>query len=60
MLLLIIRAADLTAIAESEIVAAHAGLSKLANALETSRTMRVATVDLVVAARELPRYKELA
>jgi len=55
----ITRAADLTAIAESEIVAAHAGLSKLAHALERNRTMRVATVDLVVAARELRRYKEL-
>jgi DNA-binding response OmpR family regulator len=54
----ITRAADLTAVAESEIVLAHAGLSKLAGALETSRTMRVGTLDLVVAARELRRLKE--
>jgi DNA-binding response OmpR family regulator len=51
----ITRATDLAAIAEAEIVRAHAGLSKLALALETSRTMRVQTVDLVVAARELRR-----
>lgn len=51
----ITRAADLSAIAEAEIVRAHAGLSKLALALEASRTMRVHTVDLVVAARELRR-----
>jgi DNA-binding response OmpR family regulator len=51
----ITRAADLTAVAESEIVRAHAGLSKLALALEASRTMRVETVDLVIAARELRR-----
>jgi hypothetical protein len=36
-------------------VRAHAGLSKLALALVASRTMRVQTVDLVVAARELRR-----
>jgi hypothetical protein len=36
----ITRAADLTAIAEHEIVVAHAGLSKLARALEASRTRR--------------------
>ena len=51
----ITRATDLAAIAEAEIVRAHAGLSKLALALETSRTMRVQTLDLVVAARELRR-----
>jgi DNA-binding response OmpR family regulator len=51
----ITRATDLAAIAEAEIVRAHAGLSKLALALETSRTMRVQTIDLVVAARELRR-----
>ena len=51
----ITRATDLTAIAETEIVRAHAGLSKLALALEASRTMRVQTLDLVVAARELRR-----
>ena len=49
------RADDLTNIAEAEIVQAHAGLSKLARALEESRTMRVQTLDLVVAARELRR-----
>lgn len=51
----ITRATDLAAAAEIEIVRAHAGLSKLALALEASRTMRVQTVDLVVAARELRR-----
>ncbi len=51
----ITRATDLTAIAEAEIVRAHAALSELASALETSRTTRVQTVDLVVAARELRR-----
>jgi DNA-binding response OmpR family regulator len=54
----ITRAKDLTAAAESEIVRAHAGLSKLALALEASRTTRVHTVDLVVAARELRRAAE--
>lgn len=51
----ITRADDLTTIAEAEIVRAHADLSKLALALEESRTMRVQTLDLVVAARELRR-----
>jgi DNA-binding response OmpR family regulator len=51
----ITRATDLAAVAEAEIVRAHAGLSKLALAIETSRTMRVQTLDLVVAARELRR-----
>lgn len=51
----ITRATDLAALAEAEIVKAHAGLSKLAFALERSRTMRVQTLDLVVAARELRR-----
>ena len=51
----ITRATDLSAVAEAEIVRAHAGLSKLALALEASRTMRVQTLDLVVAARELRR-----
>jgi DNA-binding response OmpR family regulator len=54
----ITRSADLTAIAEDEIVLAHAGLSRLARALEASRTMRVHTLDLVVAARELRRIRE--
>lgn len=54
----ITRARDLSAAAESEIVQAHAGLSKLALALEASRTMRVQTVDLVIAARELRRVAE--
>ncbi len=51
----ITRATDLAAVAEAEIVRAHAGLSQLASALEASRTMRVQTLDLVVAARELRR-----
>jgi two-component system, cell cycle sensor histidine kinase and response regulator CckA len=51
----ITRATDLAAVAEAEIVRVHAGLSKLASALVASRTMRVQTVDLVVAARELRR-----
>jgi DNA-binding response OmpR family regulator len=51
----ITRATDLAAVAEIEIVRAHAGLSKLASAIEASRSMRVKTVDLVVAARELRR-----
>jgi DNA-binding response OmpR family regulator len=51
----ITRATDLAAVAEAEIVRAHAGLSKLALALAASRTMRVQTLDLVVAARELRR-----
>jgi DNA-binding response OmpR family regulator len=54
----ITRAKDLTAAAESEIVRAHAGLSKLALALEASRTTRVQTVDLVIAAREVGRSAE--
>jgi hypothetical protein len=49
------RSADLTSVAEDEIVKAHAGLSKLAKALEASRTLRVHTLDLVIAARELRR-----
>jgi DNA-binding NtrC family response regulator len=49
--------ADLIALAEDEIVKAHAGLSRLAAALEASRTTRVHTVDLVVAARELRRVR---
>ena len=53
----ITRSADLTATAEDELVKAHAGLSRLAAALEASRTTRVHTVDLVVAARELRRIK---
>jgi DNA-binding response OmpR family regulator len=54
----ITRAADLNSIAEEELVRAHAGLSRLAQALESSRTMRVHTLDLVVAARELRRVKD--
>ncbi|HZB27212.1 MAG TPA: response regulator [Gemmatimonadales bacterium] len=53
----ITQSTDLTAIAEGEIVRAHAGLSRLALALEASRTVRVHTLDLVVAARELRRIK---
>jgi hypothetical protein len=51
------RATDLVGIAEHELVQAHAGLSKFAMALEASRTMRVQTLDLVVAASELRRVK---
>ena len=51
-------AKDLSAAAETEIVRAHAALSKLALALEASRTMRVQTVNLVIAARELRRGAE--
>jgi DNA-binding response OmpR family regulator len=51
----ITRATDLAVVAEAEIVRAHAGLSKLALAFEASRTMRVQTIDLVIAARELRR-----
>jgi two-component system cell cycle response regulator CpdR len=54
----ITRATDLVAVAEADIVRAHAGLSQLAQALEASRTMRVHTLDLVVAARELRRIRE--
>jgi DNA-binding response OmpR family regulator len=51
----ITRITDLAAVAETEIVQAHAGLSKLASALVASRTTRVQTIDLVIAARELQR-----
>jgi DNA-binding response OmpR family regulator len=51
----ITRATDLAALAETEIVRAHAGLSKLASALVASRLTRMPTIDLVVAARELRR-----
>lgn len=51
------RSADSVAAAEHEIVQAHAGLSPLAMALEASQTMRVQTLDLVDAARELRRIK---
>ena len=54
----ITRSTDLTSVAEAEIVLAHAGLSRLAQALEASRTTRVHTLDLVVAARELRRIRE--
>ena len=53
----ITRNADLAATAEEEIVQAHSGLSRLASALEASRTVRVQTLDLVVAARELRRVQ---
>lgn len=53
----ITRNADLAAAAEAEIVQAHAGLSRLARALEASRTVRIQTLDLVVAARELRRFQ---
>jgi len=51
----ITRTTDLAAAAEKEIVQSHAGLSRLASALEASRTMQVQMLDLVVAARELRR-----
>jgi two-component system response regulator ResD len=51
----ITRASDLAALAELEIVRAHAGLSRLALAIEESRTARVQLMDLVIAARELRR-----
>jgi hypothetical protein len=51
----ITRGTDLAAVAEAEIAPAHAGLSELALPLEASRTMRVQTIDLVIAARELRR-----
>ncbi|HWN17768.1 MAG TPA: response regulator [Gemmatimonadales bacterium] len=54
----ITRSKDLAIAAETEIVRAHAGLSKLALALKASRTNRVQTVDLVIAARELRRAVE--
>lgn len=53
----ITRAADLVAAAEHEIVQAHAGLSRLAAALEASRTIRGQRLDLVIAARELRRIR---
>jgi hypothetical protein len=51
----ITRATDLAGAAETEIMQAHAGLSKLALAIAESRRTRVGTLDLVVAARELRR-----
>lgn len=54
----ITRSAELAAAAEEEIVQTHAGLSRLASALEASRTVRVHTLDLVVAARELRRVQQ--
>jgi len=56
----ITRAADLTAIAEDEIVRAHAGLSRLATALESSRSMRGQLQDLVAAAQQLRRMEDSA
>jgi DNA-binding response OmpR family regulator len=56
----ITRAADLTAIAEDEIVRAHASLGKLATALEASRSMRGQIQDLVAAAQELRRMQDSA
>jgi len=53
----ITRSADLVSAAEHEIEQAHAGLSRLATALEASRTMRVQRLDLVIAARELRRIR---
>ena len=55
----ITRSSDLIASAEDEIVQAHAGLSRLAAALEASRTMRGETLDLVLAARDLRETRRL-
>jgi DNA-binding response OmpR family regulator len=49
----ITRSSNLIASAEGEIAQAHAGLSRMAKALEASRTMRGQTLDLVIAARGL-------
>ena len=47
------RASDLMAVAESEIVQANGGLSRLALKLQENRSARRQSVDLVAAAREL-------
>jgi DNA-binding response OmpR family regulator len=52
------RSADLIQAAERELEQAHAGLTKLAAMLEASRSTRLQTVDLVIAARGLRRIKE--
>jgi len=49
----ITRSSNLISSAEQEIARAHAGLSRMAAALEASRTMRGQTLDLVIAARGL-------
>lgn len=49
----ITRSTRLMEAAEREITQAHAGLSRVAMALEASRTSRVQMLDLVAAAREL-------
>ena len=49
----ITRAADLVAAAEHEVARAETGLSRRAQVLLESRTIRVRTLDLVIAAREL-------
>lgn len=49
----ITRAADLMVVAERESAQVHGGLSKLAVALQESRTARGQAVDLIIAAREL-------
>lgn len=54
----ITRSAELIFNAEKEIVQAHAGLSRLATALEASRMSRLNTVDLIIAARELRRFNQ--
>ena len=51
----ITRSTQLMEAAEREITQAHAGLSRVAMALEASRTSRVQMLDLVAAARELRR-----
>ena len=52
------RSAELVLDAEKEIIQAHAGLSRLAKALEASRTSRLNAVDLIIAARELRRLNQ--
>jgi len=49
----ITRAAELTALTESEIAEAHAESGKLAAELQESRTARAQMMDLITAAREL-------
>jgi DNA-binding response OmpR family regulator len=54
----ITRSSNLMAFAEYEIAQAHAELSRMAKALEASRTMHGQALDLVIAARELRRAVE--
>jgi len=54
------RASDLIAVAESEIMQAKGGLSRLALTLQETRTARRQSVDLVAAARELSDPRPLS